>query len=68
MAIKYHKSAWRCSMCMWYSGVSRYKIGTYIRRCCNKNCRAKVLVTVKERSYERTIIEKEITAQPVETT
>ncbi len=64
--IKYHKSAWRCPMCMWYTAVSRYKIGTHIRRCRNKNCRAKVLVTVKEKSYMRTVIKKEITSQPVE--
>ncbi len=65
MKIKYHKGAWRCPMCMWYSGVSHYKIGTYIRKCRNKSCRAKIMVTVKEISYERVVYKREITSQPV---
>ena len=68
MKIKYHKGAWRCPACVWCSGISRYKIGTHMRRCRNKNCKAKILVTVQNFYYKRTVCEKEITAQPVEVT
>lgn len=66
MGITYHNTAWECPKCGRYTAVSRYKLGSHIRRCRNKRCRMRVMVTVHEKAYDTVVYRKEITSQPVD--
>jgi len=46
--MKYHKMAWQCPKCGWYTMVSRYQKREGVRPCRNKNCDFKAIVKIKK--------------------
>ncbi len=65
MKIEYHPHAWQCPECNWWTAVSRYKVGSHVRKCCNTNCKIRVRVKIKKIEQTRRYLEKVIIVQPV---